>query len=142
MRIRAVVLTVSVLAGFVAVGAPPAAAHRETCAGIGALHVNVALTYPVVGVPVSTPFNGNIGGACAEGAGTLSGNIIGACFHATGEVMIDGHASDLLWIGTMLFIGTKYGSAVGSGTMVPALGQSCLFPGADQFQITLTVETV
>ena len=144
MRIRALLAAIGLVAGLAVAMPSPAHAHRGACGGTGSM-ASPQFQYPVIGDANDGTING-IFGVCVPTLNNaiLVGYLNGHCGNANGQVNIDGHGpNDMRVIGSMVFIGTTTGSAIGVGQMWPAPGQSCIPPDATtQWQLVLAVVTL
>jgi hypothetical protein len=141
MRIRVLVIAAALI-GSGSLATTPASA-REVCAGTGVLNTP-AMQYIIIGTPNAGPINGSVGLCSGSSSALVEGNLVGGCLLSNGAVRVNGNGpSDFLQVGSIVIIGAVFGNVIGAGSMIPAIGQSCLPPAsATQFLATFALVIV
>lgn len=140
MKLRTVVVAVALIGASAALSAAPAAAGAPAlCAGTGVMQTD-PYYYPLPGyAPTSGAFSGMFGTCVGAHVGPayVAGSMTGFCGRASGTITFNGHHTSPFQVaGTVMVISS--GEVVGTLTITPAVGHSCL-TGAPVFQVSGTV---
>lgn len=132
------------LAGL-AITAPPALAHPDTCTGSGTASTNPVF-HPTLGPSAtgSVTFTFVVGGCVLSGTTTFNGAFSGSanyCGNSTGRVTLDGHLGNWVSVGSVwVFTGAGLAGVLNVDPDALA-GQSCV-SGATSFRWTGSIETI